>query len=92
MKLGIYNEVPDPQYRWYRLEQRGFIRHILDETLIAAGVGALGVLACALLHELPAPLSIGQVLAGATGAGVAAALYSGFSWRCAKKKALDSNS
>jgi multisubunit Na+/H+ antiporter MnhG subunit len=87
MKVGIYNVDLSAQNRWERMQRRGFLLYVLQDTFIGISGGALTVLALAAIHQLPAPLSIMQVLGGATGTGVVSTLFAIFSWRSAKKKA-----
>jgi len=87
MKLGIYTANLSPRDRWERMQRMGFILYILQWTLIAASIGALGGLVSVFLPLLHDPLTIAAVLGDATGAGVAGALYAGYSWRSAKKQA-----
>jgi hypothetical protein len=87
MKLRMCIANLSSQDRWEHMQRMGFILYIFQWTLIYACGGAVAGLLLAYIHKLHENLSAGVISAAIVGA-----LFAGFSWRSAKKKASDSNS
>jgi len=87
MKLGIYTANPAAQDRWERMQRKGFLRYILQQSFIGISI-CVGIELIA--DFMGQPHDTRQMLYVVTGAGVIWSLDAAYDWHSAKKKARHS--